>query len=201
MNINEEYKKTLDYYNQKAADFTKNTVDVEFSKLQQDFASQIKKNGTILDLGCGSGRDTKAFAKMGFRSIAVDGSPEMCKVAEETTGQPVICSSFQDFRAEVKFDGIWACASLLHLNKKDIHDVVSRLSGYMNTDACLYLSFKYGDFAGERNGRYFTDLKEDTMINLLKDISCLELVKTEVTSDVRPGRADEKWLNAFYRKK
>lgn len=62
------------------------------------------------------------------------------------------------------------------------------------------MSFKLGDYQGDRNNRYFTDLTEDTLKNLLKDINTLQADSFKITGDVRPGRENEKWLNAFYRR-
>lgn len=190
-------EKTLAYYNEKAADFVAGTVDVEFSKMQNDFLSFIKPGGSILDLGCGSGRDSKMFIENGYKVTAVDGSSELAKKASDYIGQDVICSTFQDFVPEENYDGIWACASLLHLTPEDIKTVMNRLKDYLNKDGVFYVSFKYGDFSGERNGRFFTDYTEDRFNELLKEIPGLEIERTYISSDVRPGRAAERWLNAY----
>lgn len=194
-------EKTLAYYNEKAADFVAGTVDVEFSKMQNDFLSFIKPGGSILDLGCGSGRDSKMFIENGYKVTAVDGSSELAKKASDYIGQDVICSTFQDFVPEKNYDGIWACASLLHLAPEDIKTVMNRLKDYLNKDGVFYVSFKYGDFSGERNGRFFTDYTEDRFNKLLKEIPGLEIERTYISSDVRPGRAAERWLNAYLTKR
>lgn len=85
---------TLDYYNQQAETFVKGTVDVEFSLLQNQFIEMLPEGCTILDLGCGSGRDSKAYIEAGFKVIAVDGSEALCKIASEYIGQEVICCKF-----------------------------------------------------------------------------------------------------------
>ena len=190
-------EKTLAYYNEKAADFVAGTVDVEFSEMQNDFLSFIKQGGKILDLGCGSGRDSKMFIESGYKVTAVDGSSELAKKASEYIGQDVICSTFQDFVPEETYDGIWACASLLHLAPEDIKAEMNKLKGYLAKDGVFYVSFKYGDFSGERNGRFFTDYTEASFNELLKEIPGLEVARTYITSDVRPGRAAERWLNAY----
>lgn len=190
--------KTIDYYNTKAAAFIQDTEGAEMNSIQEEFLAYVKDGGRILDLGCGSGRDSKAFLDAGFSVTAVDGSEEMCKNAARLTGLPVQCVLFQEFVTDELYDGIWACSSLLHLNKPDIHDCVARLSGNLKTGGCFYLSFKYGEFEGERNGRYFTDMTAGSMEELLGDIGSLRLLKYQITGDVRPGREDEKWLNVFY---
>lgn len=189
---------TLNYYNQNSASFVKDTKDVSLSSLQQEFLSYIPKGGTILDLGCGSGRDSKAFIEQGYAVEAVDGSQEMCKVASEYIGQKVICARFQDYKPNKLFDGVlWACASLLHLERGQLGAVLRQISSVLRKGGCFYASFKYGSFEGERNGRYFTDLTEESFASIIQNIPELKIVKTAITQDVRPNRTQEKWLNLF----
>ena len=192
---------TLQYYNENASKFSAGTIDAGMEHLQNEFLSYLPEGGTILDLGCGSGRDSKAFLDKGYDVIAVDGSEELCKLAESYIGQPVICSTFQEYEPSKELDGIWACSTLLHLEKKDIHDVVQKLTKYLKKGGCFYMSFKYGESSEDRHGRFFTDLTEESIHELLADITDLQLVKEKITADVRPGRSDEKWLNVFYNKK
>ena len=98
------------------------------------------------------------------------------------------------------FDGIWACASLLHLIPEDIKTVVHRLSTHLNEGGCFYASFKYGTFSGERNGRYFTDYTEESFNELINGMPNIDVTKAFVTTDVRPNRESEKWLNVFLKK-
>ena len=190
-------EKTLEFYNEKAEEFVQGTLNVDFSAIQNEFISMMQDGGTILDLGTGSGRDAKAFLEHGFRVVAVDGSVELAKLASDYIGQEVIVSSFQEYKPDQMFDGIWACASLLHLSMADIERVVSRLARSLNVGACFYASFKYGDFSGERNGRFFTDMTEERFTELMKGIPKLGIQKFFVTEDVRPGREAEKWLNVL----
>ena len=190
---------TLQYYADNAVAFTENTVNVEFSDMQDKFVAHIKPGGHILDLGCGSGRDTKAFLNRGFTVTAVDGSPELCKIAESIIGQPVICATFQEYDPSDTFDGIWACASLLHLPYKEIAPVLRKLVNCLALDGFFYLSFKYGDFEGIRNGRYFTDMTEERFTAILQEVRGLVLTEQFITTDVRPCR-EEKWWNGLLEK-
>lgn len=195
-----ETKLTLEYYNRNARAFAQDTVTAGMDAVHQQFLKWIPEGGSILDLGCGSGRDSKAFLDAGYKVVMVDGSEALCKIAGELTGQKGICCLFQDYRTDEIFDGIWACSSLLHLDKEDIHDVVKRLVKNLRQGGCFYMSFKYGMFSGERNGRYFTDFTEDEIARLFTDLSELQLIDERITHDVRPGRENEKWLNLYYRK-
>lgn len=189
---------TIDYYNKNAEKFITGTIDANMSAIQEDFLTYIPAGGSILDFGCGSGRDSKAFLDRGYQVLSVDGSIKMCIAAQQLTGQKVIHSMFNEFTSDLRFDGIWACASLLHLPKKELKPVIDMLSTLLKDGGCLYLSFKYGDFEGERNGRYFTDLTETSLDELTQSNPLLKKVKYTITGDVRVNRENEKWLNAFF---
>jgi SAM-dependent methyltransferase len=190
---------TLDYYNQQAEEFVNSTVDVDFSDIQNQFIKMLPKGSTILDLGCGSGRDSKAFKNAGYKVIAVDGSEELCKIASKHIGQEVICSTFQDLELSEEIDGIWACASLLHLEKEEIIYIINKLSKNLKPGGILYASFKYGDFTGERNGRFFTDMTEESFSIMMNDIKDLKVIKQMTSDDVREDKTI-KWLNVFLKK-
>ena len=116
--MSEKSKKnqTIQYYDQNAADFVENTRNVDFHVMQDEFIEGLPAGAKILDLGCGSGRDTKYFLEHGYRVDAIDGSAELCTLASEYTGIPVKCQLFQELDASEVYDGIWACSSLLHLS-------------------------------------------------------------------------------------
>ena len=186
---------TLSYYNTHATDFVKHTVDVEFTGIQDRFLKYIPANGSILDFGCGSGRDTKYFLDKGYSVAAIDGSKELCRLAEEYSGVKVKCMLFNELDETAAYDGIWACSSILHLSHADLKDVLYRMIKAVKTGGYIYTSFKYGTFEGERHGRYFTDFTEDNFSDFISDIPKVKVVEEWVASDVRPGRQDEKWLN------
>ena len=193
-------EKTLQYYNTHAESFVKETMHVPFSHLQEEFLSKIKSGGRILDLGCGSGRDSKYFLSQGYRVVAVDGSERLCELASQYIGQQVICSTFQDYEPEGIFDGIWACSSLLHLEANDIVKVIRKLSDSLIESGYIYLSFKYGTFCGERNGRFFTDMNENTFLNMSQDFSRLSVERLYITKDSRLNKQENKWLNILLTK-
>lgn len=192
--------KTIEYYNKNSDLFINSTKDVEFDKMQNMLIKHLKKGDCILDLGCGSGRDSKAFLEKGFKVVSVDGSKNLCEFAKNYIGQDVINSTFQDFKSNIKFDGVWACASLLHLPYEELKKVMKNISSMIKLEGYFYLSFKYGDFEGERNGRYFTDMTEEKFKELIKDMKEYKLIEKHITEDVRASRENEKWLNIILKK-
>ena len=193
-------QKTLEYYNRNAREFAEGTSGVDFSGIQNRFLSHLPEGALILDFGCGSGRDTRYFLGKGFRVEAADGSDELCRLASVYTGIPVKQMLFQELEETEKYDGIWACASMLHLRREELPEVFRKMYRALKPGGILYVSFKYGDFEGERNGRYFTDMTEETAEELLESVPELKIKEPWVTGDVRAGRGAEKWLNMILRR-
>ena len=107
---------TLKYYNQNADQFVQGTLSVDFKQTQDRFLAKLPADAYILDFGCGSGRDTKYFLENGYQVDAADGSEELCKIASDYTGIKVKQMLFGELHDVDKYDGIWACSSILHLS-------------------------------------------------------------------------------------
>ena len=191
---------SIDYYNKYAAKEFEETVNQDMSGIMKEFLDLLKEGDTILDLGCGSGRDSLSFYELGYDVTPLDASEEMCKLAEIHTGLEVLQMTFEQLDFDNVFDGIWACASLLHTPKKELSDILTKIARALNDKGILYMSFKLGDFEGFRGKRYFCDLTADSMTELLRDNGRFEIVKLWETEDVRSGHSDVKWLNVLVRK-
>ena len=191
--------KTLSFYNSNASSFIERTVAADVEALRKRFIKYIPQNGYVLDFGCGSGRDTKCFLEAGFRVDAVDGSEELCTAASEYSGVKVRCMDFFELDAKEKYDGIWACASVLHVEKDRLSELFQIMTDALKPGGVMYLSFKYGDFSGTREGRYFTDLTEKSFKELLSGLDGLSIEEEWISEDVRPDRT-VRWLNEIVRK-
>ena len=133
---------TIDYYNRNYDTFVESTRDVDFSEIQNTFMDMLPNKAEILDFGCGSGRDTKCFLDQGYQVEAIDGSVELCRLASEYTGIEVRDMLFQELDVQEKYDGIWACASILHLSRTELFDVLERMSQALKKNGIIYTSFK-----------------------------------------------------------
>ena len=191
---------TLNYYNSKAKEFVSGTVDVAFTEIQDLFIEYIHAGGKILDFGCGSGRDTKYFISKGYDVDATDGSEELCKIASEYTGIKVKQMLFAELDEIELYDGVWACASILHVEKKQLSEIMKKIAIATKKGGIVYTSFKYGDFEGIRNGRFFTYLTEESFEELLRKVPELAIEKLWISADVRAERGEERWLNIVLRK-
>jgi SAM-dependent methyltransferase len=191
---------TIDYYNINAHQFTNSTINVNLTITQDHFLEYFPPASIILDLGCGSGRDTKYFISKGYQVFSTDGSRQLCEIATHNTGIQVKHQQFQELNEIEIYDGIWACSSILHLPLPELKEVMLKIHTALKQDGILYTSFKYGEFEGMRDGRYFTDMTEEKIKTLLSDIGIFEVLEQWITKDVRPERGDEKWLNLILKK-
>ncbi len=209
-------ERTISYYNENAEAFCIGTRTADMSETRGRFLRYVQSGGLILDAGCGSGRDSKYFLENGYRVVAMDASEEICRLASAYLGQAVECRMFEEITEKGIYDGIWACASLLHVPYVQLPETIAKLGEALVDGGVLYASFKYG---GEREdwreegkkereagGRYFTDLTEEEWKKVLAEAEKymrgfrLEMVESFVTGDVREGRGEEKWLNVVGRK-
>ena len=186
---------TIQYYKDNAESFVSSTINTDMGETWGHFLSYLPQRAHVLDFGCGSGRDTKHFLQKGYTVDAVDGSPELCRMASEYTGVEVKQMLFQELNAVGIYDGAWACASILHLPKDELAGVLHSIATALKEEGILYASFKYGTFEGLRNGRYFTDFTEESLRDFWNNVPELELFNTWITKDVRPGREEERWIN------
>lgn len=191
---------SIEYYNSNARQFIEQTSSLDLSNLYDEFLGRICPGGAILDVGCGSGRDTKAFIEKGYDVTAFDASSEMVKLASETTNKHIICANFDEFTTNKLFDGIWACASLLHVPTKKLATVVSKLSKLLKPYGVMYLSFKYGDTERFDGQRIFSDMNEEKIHELMNELPEVSIEKHWKSTDLR-GDGLPPWLNIIIRLK
>lgn len=184
------------YYQTHAQSFFDSTYHVDMSSLHALFYRYLPVGARVLDAGCGSGRDSKTFAEKGYQVEAFDASPTLAKLASKHAGISVQTLRFEEFVSEPHYDGIWCCASLLHLPYSQLSDTLRRLSNACKPQGIIYISFKYGDQERQAGEIHFTDLNEVRLKTLIHSVSELRLEKCWITADQRPDR-DERWLNAL----
>lgn len=200
MNKHPSSDPTVGYYDKNALVFSESTRGVDMSHLYAEFLPLVPKGGKILDAGCGSGRDAVFFKKLGYSLSAFDASAELAALASQSLGEPVRVSEFRDLDARGEFDGVWACASLLHVPVREIDGVLNRITAALKTGGHFYASFKYGSREREEGGRFFNDYDEIKLHSLLTKHPSLSPLKIWQTHDARPERQSERWLNAILKK-
>lgn len=189
---------TTHYYNEHAQQFNDSTYEVDMTALYYPFLAYMNDSGHILDLGCGSGRDALYFKNKGYQVDAIDYSIELVEIARKQTGLNIQYASFYDLNEDQKYDGIWACASLLHCERNRLSDVIYRIIQALKNDAICYMSFKYGHTDRQKDGRCFTDLNEAQALALLAPFN-VDVLQQWITLDKRPDHS-EQWLNILFKK-
>lgn len=190
--------KTIEYYNNRAGMYAEETMHLDMEDIRSRFLSFIPDGGKILDAGCGSGRDTIAFLNKGYDVDAIDASQVMCEIASENTGIEVKCVRFEELTGEPVYDGIWACASLLHVKREALESVLDNLHGLLKSGGVIYASFKYGDTERIKDDRYFNDITETLAEEYFA--KAFQVVEIFINSDHRSDRPGENWVNIIARK-
>ena len=186
------------YYNDNAEKFFNDTHKLDMQDIYNKFIPHLPKGGKILDAGCGSGRDIKKFSELGYDAIGFDASKDMVKRANSLTNGKVLHLHFEEINWINEFDGIWACASLLHVPEKNFKSVGTKLYKSLKINCPFYLSFKYGYREYVKDNRFFQCHDEKSLENLMKSIGSFSKQEFWQTTDIRPDRKKEKWLNAIY---
>lgn len=192
---------TLSYYEKHAREYSESTVKLDLHELHDVFLKELPRGAHILDAGCGTGRDTKTFLKRGYLVTAIDGSPEMAKLATDFTGQHCETLCFQQMKFYEEFDGIWACASILHVPKREMPDIIERFIRALRVGGVFYISLKEGE--GERtadDGRFFNYYTEDSFRKLLASFPALREIAFWKTAEIRSQHHAGPWLNFLLRK-
>ena len=193
---------TLDYYNKNSEEYFNSTLNVDMTNTYKPFLKLVPKDGKILDLGCGSGRDSMNFMKLGYEVTSVDGAKKLAKRASVLLGKEVIVSTFEELELKEKFHGIWACASLLHIKREDLKIVLNNLYNNLDDNGVFYMSFKYGEkeYVDDKN-RYFNCFTDESIISFINENTKFNILDLYITED-KLGRVNEvKWVNLICNKK
>ena len=189
---------TLSWYRDNAIQYAEETRNSLVLDALWEFLSRMKEGGTILDYGSGSGRDSAYFINKGFSVDSLDGSAEMKAQAERLFGIKVKLSSFLSLEEKEKYDGIWAQASILHLEEHDLKTALTLIERALKRDGVFYSSFRKGEEDGYENGRWYTNMTERRFLSFLP--ASLYVEKIWESQDVRPG-VSRTWLSIICRKK
>lgn len=190
-----------DYYNQNAEAFFNRTVHSDLSEGYAKFLPYLATGARILDAGCGSGRDSLYFKKLGFDILAFDASIEMVKISSKLVGSETLHLRFQDLTFEGEFDAIWASASLLHTPYDELVSVLQKLHRALKPSGILHASFKYGGSRREADGRTFYDMNENSIVPYLRNLfTPLEIWKASDRRSQKAPSPSGAWLNILTQK-
>lgn len=189
------------YYEDHAALYASRTVSADMTEQYERFLPLLKEEARILDVGSGSGRDASFFQRRGYEVTALEPSGNLCREIRKVFSGEIICSRIQDYRPSRKFDGIWACASLIHLEEWEILRFFEGLDQYLADNGIIYISGKNGIITGTAaDGRYFLEFREELVEKILAISRRLKLEQLWYSEDVT-GRRGFRWMNGIMRLK
>ncbi len=186
------------YYESNAERYAAETISADMSEQYQRFLPLLKKGAKILDVGSGSGRDVCYFQKQGYQATALEPSKNLCREIRKVFSGEIVCSDIQNYRPAERYDGIWACASLIHLQEEEVLQFFERIDRYLNDDGIVYISGKNGIQSGKAgDGRYFLEFTEHLVEKILTVNKQLKLEQLWYTEDVS-GRRGFWWMNVIF---
>lgn len=191
---------TINYYNKNAKEYFENTIKGNMQISYDKFLEHIPKNGYILDFGCGSGRDSKYFLENGYKVKATDGSKELCLLAEKYTKRKVECMNFLELNDSNIYNGIWSCATILHLKETEFIEVLYKMVKALKEEGIMYISFKNGIGEEIINGRYFKYYTREEFINIINYFKCLEILEIYITKSTTNINEEKDWNNFIIKK-
>lgn len=159
------------YYERDAADYCQSTVDLDMAGQRAAFTAWLPSGGRVLDLGCGSGRDLRAFKDAGFEAAGLDISSRMADWARDYAQAPVLVADLLDIPTpDAAFDGVWASASLLHLRRRDLPRALREIRRVLSPRGVAFVSLKRGEGeAIDAQSRYFTLVSDPDIDRMLAD--------------------------------
>lgn len=179
--MKEEYN-NLQYYNNNAKEYYEQTLVGNLQENYDKFLKHLKEGAYILDFGCGSGRDSKYFLEKGYKVKAIDGSTELCKLASNYINEKVICMKFEELNDINTYDAIWACSSILHVEKENLLNILLKMINALKVNGIIYTSFKIGTGYEIKEGKYYNYITKEEMEELLnktgKNIKLIDYFET-----------------------
>ena len=188
-----------EYYEINAKRYAEETFSADMTEQYKKFLPLLRDQARILDVGSGSGRDACYFQKKRYQVTALEPSKNLCREIRKAFSGEIVCSDIQSYRPEQRFDGIWACASLIHLQEKEILNFFGKMDLYLNDNGIVYLSGKNGISTGKvADGRYFLEFTEQLIEKILEVSDRIKLEELWYTDDVT-GRKGFRWMNVIFR--
>lgn len=187
------------YYESNAERYAAETISADMSEQYQRFLPLLKDGVKLLDVGSGSGRDACYFQKQGYQVTALEPSKNLCREIRKVFSGEIMCSDIQNYQPAERYDGIWACASLIHLQEEEVLQFFEKIDQYLDDNGIIYISGKNGISTGEvEDGRFFLEFTDRLVEKILTVNKQLKLEQLWYTEDVS-GRRGFRWLNVVLR--
>lgn len=193
--------RTLEHYDRRAEDFWEGTRDHDVSQNIQALLRYIESDPpfTILDFGCGPGRDLAAFSKLGHVAVGLEGAPRLAAMARAHSGCDVWEQDFLKLELPDRhFDGVFANAALFHVPSQELPRVLVQLQATLKPRGVLFASNPHGhNEEGWNRGRFGAYHDPETWRRYM-----LSAKFEELTHYYRPPgqpRENQPWLASVWR--
>lgn len=191
---------TIDWYQTNAEAYFSETAHLDNSNLLSQFLKDVPRHAPVLDLGCGSGRDLKAMIDLGYQAIGLEPAPALAALAKQNAKAVILQMTAEDaVIPSESFGGVWACASLLHVDRGELPDLLARIAAWLKPAGSFYTCFKDGSHDTiDARGRHFTNFTL-AEASALVEAAGFELISAWQTESIVPGRV-QVWNNILARK-
>ncbi len=189
------------YYELHAEDYSRTAATFDTTDAINRFSALLSANARVLDVGCGSGRDLVLLRDAGHLPTGLDSSAALVGIARAASGLPVIQGDLRRTRfQDATFDGIWAMASLLHLERDETVSALEEMARLLVPGGILFASVKRG--AGrmsDAHGRWFT-LHDETAWALSLEAAGFEVIEIVGEPPAGPaGSTAPGWISSLAR--
>jgi SAM-dependent methyltransferase len=185
------------FYEDHAVEYFSGTSGAQTQFVLDRFLSHLPANAAILDAGCGSGRDLKYFHSRGHCALGIDASTALVQMAAEYSGAPCEVVRIERISYEERFDGVWACASLLHLPRDAFRPALRSLNRALKRGGTLFMAVQEGQ--GEAilpDGRLYVYYSEDDIRTSL-DAAGLAVNELWTTRNSAEAVHQPVWINVI----
>ena len=191
---------THDFYQNRAREWAA-ALPHEYSPELDGFLDRLAPGATILELGCGDGRDAERMLARGFDVHPTDGIEQMARLASERLKIHVPVLRFEDLEAVERFDAIWAHASLLHVERRELPAVLARVHRALKPGGWHFANFKGGS-EGHRDqfGRYYNFMSGKGLHGAYEAAAIWPLLCFETTQGSSYGGQPTPWIAVTARK-
>jgi SAM-dependent methyltransferase len=192
--------RTIEFYSQEALLYANHRRPILADRLKI-FTGLLPPEGLVLEIGCGGGQDAQAMLGLGLKVAPTDASPEMARQAQTRLGMPVRVMLAEDLAEVAAFDGVWASASLLHIPRDGLMNVLRRIHRALKPSGVFYASYKAGCEEGrDRLGRYYNYPSQSWLLRTYEGAAHWSALTVETSSGGGYDGLAATWLHVIARK-
>ncbi len=188
-----------DFYNTHYEEYSESTFNVDPSSFLTPLSEILNPGSTVLDIGCGSGRDLLWLKKKGFQPTGFEYSSNLAEFARKNSGCPVMEGDFSVFDfSQLQFDAVLLVGALVHVELSQLKQVLTNINRVLSEKGYIYLTMKKGQGQQKsKDGRVFTLWLENDLEEIFTE---LNLSILDISQQVSKIRKSDIWLGYLMQK-